>query len=261
MSGVARQYAELSTEQRLSVAAELGRQARRVHALRPSGAVTHADWPALNAAAAAEHTSLPPHPIAQIDDSLVGQEPERSPVVQPVLGQYGCAHRVVAGLPGRQEEGHRAAQRVVLRAGHARAPGERQHQLDAGSSPVTRQKATPNPTDPLAALEDGSIQAQIEPIVLHELSYVLPRFMRQMTRKDVVAYLLGVLRWPGVRGEKDLLTDALQRWGRTPGLGFADAYLAVLASRRQCSVYTKNVQELTRQGVDVPDPLPNSGDQ
>lgn len=50
MSGVASLRAELSAEQRRSVAAELGRQVRRVHALRPSGVATHADWSALNVA-------------------------------------------------------------------------------------------------------------------------------------------------------------------------------------------------------------------
>lgn len=70
VSGVASWRAELSAEQRLSVAAELGRQVRRVHALRPSGVATDADRPALNVAAAAEQSSLPPHLIAQIDDYL-----------------------------------------------------------------------------------------------------------------------------------------------------------------------------------------------
>ena len=70
MSGVAWEDAELSTEQRLSVAADLGRQVRRVHALRPSGVVTDEDWPALNVTAAAEQSSLSPHLIPQIDDYL-----------------------------------------------------------------------------------------------------------------------------------------------------------------------------------------------
>jgi hypothetical protein len=41
-----------------------------VHELRPNGVVTHEDWPAPDVAAAAEQSSLPPHPIAQIDDYL-----------------------------------------------------------------------------------------------------------------------------------------------------------------------------------------------
>ena len=62
--------AELSTEQRLLIAAELGRQVRRMHSLRPSGIATDQDWPAPNVAAAAEQSSLPPHLVAQIDDYL-----------------------------------------------------------------------------------------------------------------------------------------------------------------------------------------------
>jgi aminoglycoside phosphotransferase (APT) family kinase protein len=70
MSGVSWREAELSAEQRLSVAAELGEQVRRVHALRPSRVATHADWPALDVATAAERSSLPRHLIAQVDDYL-----------------------------------------------------------------------------------------------------------------------------------------------------------------------------------------------
>ena len=70
MPGVSCRDAELSTEQRLSVAADLGRQIRRVHALHPSGVATHAHRPALDVAAAARQSSLPPHLIAQIDDYL-----------------------------------------------------------------------------------------------------------------------------------------------------------------------------------------------
>lgn len=60
MSGVAAWRAELSAAQRLSLAVELGRQVRRIHALPPSGVATDADWPALSVAAAAEQSSLPP---------------------------------------------------------------------------------------------------------------------------------------------------------------------------------------------------------
>lgn len=70
MPGVAWQDVGPSIEQRLSIAAEVGTQVRRVHALRPSGVATEVDWPALNVAAAAEQSSLPPHLIAQIDDYL-----------------------------------------------------------------------------------------------------------------------------------------------------------------------------------------------
>jgi hygromycin-B 7''-O-kinase len=70
MSGVAWRYAALSSDQQLSVAGDLGRQIRRVHALRASGVATHEDWPGLNVAAAAAQSSLPPHLVAQIDGYL-----------------------------------------------------------------------------------------------------------------------------------------------------------------------------------------------
>jgi len=75
MSGLSWRDAELSTEQRLSVAADLGKQVRRVHALRPSRAVTHEDGPTLNVAVAAEQSSLPSHLIAQIDEYLARLRP------------------------------------------------------------------------------------------------------------------------------------------------------------------------------------------
>lgn len=109
----------------------------------------------------------------------------------------------------------------------------------------------------LEALAEGRVRARLEPIVLHELSYALPRFVKQMTRQQVAAYLAMVIGWSGVLGDKDTLADTIQRWGNTPGLSFADAYLAALATRETCPVYTKNVRELTRQGISVPDPLPS----
>jgi hygromycin-B 7''-O-kinase len=75
MSGISWRNAELSAEERFSVAADLGGQVRRVHALRPVGVATHADWSALNVTAAAERSSLPPHLIAQIDAYLARLEP------------------------------------------------------------------------------------------------------------------------------------------------------------------------------------------
>jgi len=71
MPGVASWRADLSGDQRRALAAELGREVHRIHALSPSGIVTDADWPALDVAAAAARSSLPQHLVAQIDDYLV----------------------------------------------------------------------------------------------------------------------------------------------------------------------------------------------
>ena len=70
ISGIASSSAELTAAQRLSLAAQLGRQIRRVHALPASGVATHDDWHSWNVAAAAQQSSLPPHLVAQIDDYL-----------------------------------------------------------------------------------------------------------------------------------------------------------------------------------------------
>jgi hypothetical protein len=68
--GIALEDADLSAEQRSSVASELGRLVRRVHELPPVGVVTDANWPDLDVTAAAERSSLPPHLVAQVDDYL-----------------------------------------------------------------------------------------------------------------------------------------------------------------------------------------------
>jgi len=65
--GVAWRDAALSDAERRSVAAELGDQIRRVHALPTSGVATSADWPDVDVAAAARRSSLPPHLVAQVE--------------------------------------------------------------------------------------------------------------------------------------------------------------------------------------------------
>jgi len=109
----------------------------------------------------------------------------------------------------------------------------------------------------LTAVEHGVIHARLEPLVLHELSYALPHYVKQMTRAQIAEYLGAILAWPGVEGDKGAMTDAVERWAQTPGLAFVDAYLAALAARDGCPIYTMNVRELAGQGVDVPCPLPD----
>jgi hypothetical protein len=77
-----------------------------------------------------------------------------------------------------------------------------------------------------------------------------------MTRADVARYLLMVLGWDGIEGETEVMADAVHRWHSTPGLSFADAYLAALASEQRCPIFSKNVRELSGQGVDIPVSLP-----
>lgn len=70
VAGVPWHEARLTLEQRYGLAAEVGKQVRRLHARPPFGIATHDDWPAINVRAAAAHSSLPPHLVAQVDDYL-----------------------------------------------------------------------------------------------------------------------------------------------------------------------------------------------
>ncbi|MDA8186656.1 MAG: PIN domain-containing protein [Dehalococcoidales bacterium] len=108
----------------------------------------------------------------------------------------------------------------------------------------------------LEAVQRGEVEAQLEPVVLHELSYALPHYRKGMTRQEVSEYLLAVLAWKGITGKKDLLVNAVERWRDSARLAFVDAYLAALAAEAQSPVYTKNVAELEAQGALVPNPLP-----
>jgi predicted nucleic acid-binding protein len=107
----------------------------------------------------------------------------------------------------------------------------------------------------LRELHRGQIQVQLDPLVVHELTYALPRYVKQLGRRDVATYLISIIEWPGVIANKALLVEALTRWGNTPGLGFVDAYLAARARVEDRPVYTKNVRELVGCGATVPDPL------
>jgi predicted nucleic acid-binding protein len=108
----------------------------------------------------------------------------------------------------------------------------------------------------LEAVREDRVRARLDPLVAHELSYALRHFRKEMARAEVAEYLLAVLGWEGVVGDKAVLVDAVQRWRDSPTLAFVDAYLAALAAVTTCPVYTKNVRELTREGATVPDPLP-----
>ena len=108
----------------------------------------------------------------------------------------------------------------------------------------------------LRMLADDRIQAHLDPLVVHELTYVLPRYVKQAGRAETAAYLISILGWPGVIADKPILVEALSRWGATPGLGFVDAYLAARSLAESRPIYTKNVRELTNCGASVPNPLP-----
>jgi predicted nucleic acid-binding protein len=109
----------------------------------------------------------------------------------------------------------------------------------------------------LQAVAAGRIRTVLDPLVVHELTYVLPRVRKTMQRADVAQFLVDLVNLPGVIADKNLLVETLQRWGGTTGLGFVDAYLVTRSEREQRLLYTKNVRELTTLGASIPTVLPS----
>ena len=108
----------------------------------------------------------------------------------------------------------------------------------------------------LRALRDGRVRAIVDPLVIHELTYVLPQFVKQMSRIDVGSFLLDLIGWESIQADKAVLVGAIERWRDNPSLGFVDAYLGTLAVRKDAPVFTKNVGDFAKFGATVPDPLP-----
>ncbi len=107
----------------------------------------------------------------------------------------------------------------------------------------------------LEALRQNAVTAVFDILVLHELTYAIPRYRKGSTRSGLASFLTGVIEMPGVVCDKALFIDSLKRWSETPGLGFVDAYLASRAVSEDAPILTKNIRELRSQGATVADPL------
>ncbi|MCC6791672.1 MAG: hypothetical protein IT336_08310, partial [Thermomicrobiales bacterium] len=92
----------------------------------------------------------------------------------------------------------------------------------------------------LAQVAAGTIRVRVEPVVVHELTYALPRYFKQFNRMHVATTIESLLTMRGIDGDTDVMIEALHRWAFTPGLGFVDAYLATRSIREGCPVYSKN---------------------
>lgn len=104
-------------------------------------------------------------------------------------------------------------------------------------------------------LKEGTIRARLEPYVVHELAYILPRRLPDWNREQIAAFLLNLLDWPGIESDRQVLESALVQWGQSPKLSFVDAILVAESSRDGSPIYTKNVKDFENRGVEVPDPL------
>ena len=109
----------------------------------------------------------------------------------------------------------------------------------------------------LHALERGDVFAELDVLVLHELTYMGPRYRKQYARADVTRLLIWLVGLEGIKCDRDLLTETLKRWASSDALGFVDAHLLELAKRLDRPIYTKNAKHFVGQGVPIPDPLPS----
>lgn len=110
--------------------------------------------------------------------------------------------------------------------------------------------------DFLKHLEFGQIHVRLETIVIHELLYVLPRYLKQLSRSDIAELVLSIMSSPGVTvSEEPLVTDALNRWASSTTISFVDSLLISAASVEGAAVFSKNVMELRAHGATAPDPL------
>lgn len=100
----------------------------------------------------------------------------------------------------------------------------------------------------LQALQAGRAEGWIDPIVVHELTYVLIRQPQFPTRQAVQEYVLAILETGSIRADdKQSLIDAVTAWA-AQGVSFADARLAALARRRGLPICSVNQQHFTDVG-------------
>lgn len=97
----------------------------------------------------------------------------------------------------------------------------------------------------LHALENGDGEAWIDDVVVHELTYVLPRALPRAfgDRTAVAEYVLGFLTLDTVHAvNKKMLIETLHWWSSTD-VSFADARLTVLARAHRLPVCTVNQRD------------------
>jgi predicted nucleic acid-binding protein len=110
-------------------------------------------------------------------------------------------------------------------------------------------------------LQNGHVRARLEPYVVHELSYILPRRLQDWNRRQLGAYLLNLIEWPGIECDRPLLQSVIVRWSTGPQISFVDAILWAEALRDGTPVYTKNNKDFVGGDVEVPNPLPGTEQQ
>lgn len=102
----------------------------------------------------------------------------------------------------------------------------------------------------LRCAANGTLSLAIDPIVLHELTYVLPRYVQQMGRRDVALYLRTVVAWPGiVLHDEPFWLSVLDTWESDGRLSWADAVLIRRAQAAERPVWTRNHRDFARYSL------------
>lgn len=107
----------------------------------------------------------------------------------------------------------------------------------------------------LEQVQEGGREVLLTTVVVHEFTYAMSRFAKQMTRVDIGGYLISLMSLPNVRVDDGFLFDTVRRWAHATDLGFVDAYLSIRAEQDRIPVYTRNLRHFERFGVEIPDSL------
>lgn len=99
----------------------------------------------------------------------------------------------------------------------------------------------------LRAAAAGELVLHLDPLVLHELTYVLPRYVKTMKRADVALYCRSVLQWPGMYLEhRPFWLAVLETWESDDRLSWTDAVLVNRARETVLPVWSRNHRDFTR---------------
>lgn len=106
----------------------------------------------------------------------------------------------------------------------------------------------------LESLESGERTVRVEAYIVHEMTYALSRQVH-LSKPAIASILLGIIQWPGIECDKQLLAGAIVRWRDRQGVSFIDALLASQATISQTRVFTINVKDFQDLEIEVSSPL------
>ena len=99
----------------------------------------------------------------------------------------------------------------------------------------------------LRSVAAGTMTVCLDPLVLHELTSVLPCDVKSMTRVDVALYARTVLNWPGMMmDDKPLWLAILETWEADARLSWTDAVLIQRALKTGRGVWSRNYRDFSR---------------